>query len=129
MIAPNVDLATVTNPINILHLEDSALDHQLTCRALKKAGVAFAIQRAESLENFRDLVCSQAFDVILADFRLSGFTALDAWALVSSATQHPPPFILLSGAIGEAAAVAAIQQGTVGCYKQTMHMENGQGMQ
>ena len=111
MIAPNVDLATETNPINILHLEDSALDHQLTCRALKKAGVSFVIQRVESLEDFSNLVRSHTFDVILADFRLSGFTALDAWAEVTSANDHPPPFILLSGAIGETAAVAAIQQG------------------
>ena len=125
MIAPNVDLATVTNPINILHLEDSALDHQLTCRALKKAGVPFTIQRAESLENFSDLIRSESFDVILADFRLSGFTALDAWAVVSASTEHPPPFILLSGAIGEAAAVAAIQRG----ISDYLHKDNLESLQ
>ena len=125
MIAPNVDLATVTNPINILHLEDSALDHQLTCRALKKSGVQFTIQRTDSLEVFSDLVRSGVFDVILADFRLSGFTALDAWAEIASFANHPPPFILLSGAIGEAAAVAAIQRG----ISDYLHKDNLESLQ
>ena len=125
MIALNVDLATVANPINILHLEDSALDHQLTCRALKKSGVSFTIQRAESLENFSALVRSKAFDVILADFRLSGFTALDAWAVVISSSGHPPPFILVSGAIGEAAAVSAIQRG----ISDYLHKDNLESLQ
>ena len=125
MIAPIVELATVTNPINILHLEDSALDHQLTCRALKRSGMQFAIQRAESLETFNDLVRSTAFDVILADFRLSGFTALDAWASLVSCAVQPPPFILLSGAIGEAAAVAAIQRG----ISDYLHKDNMESLQ
>jgi signal transduction histidine kinase len=48
--------------------------------------------------------------VIVADYRLPGFTALDAWDLLKDLA-HRPPFILLSGAIGESAAVAAIQLG------------------
>ena len=48
--------------------------------------------------------------MILADYRLPGFTALDAWKALSS-LKDAPPFILLSGAIGEAAAVDAIKLG------------------
>jgi two-component system, NarL family, sensor histidine kinase UhpB len=125
MIAPFVDFATVTNPINVLHLEDSSLDHQLTSRALRKSGMDFVIQRVESLEDFCELVRSHTFDVILADFRLSGFTALDAWAAVTTLTSQPPPFILLSGAIGEAAAVAAIQRG----ISDYLHKDNLESLQ
>ena len=50
------------------------------------------------------------FDVILADYRLPGFTALDAWHILQQQTRQPP-FVLLSGAIGEPAAVAAIKMG------------------
>ena len=99
-----------TPSLKILHLEDSELDHQLVCRALRKDGLDFSIQRVDSLEEFEALTQSVAFDVILADYRLPGFTALDAWARLQHGTSHPP-FILLSGAIGEAAAVAAIQTG------------------
>jgi signal transduction histidine kinase len=94
----------------ILHLEDSELDHQLVCRALRKDKLPFQITRVDSLEAFAQQLASQTFDIILADFRLPGFTALDAWSLLQASVARLP-FILLSGAIGESAAVAAIQLG------------------
>lgn len=96
--------------MKILHLEDSDIDHELVVRALKKAGIHFTIARVETLADFLRLTTEAKFDLILADYRLPGFTALDAWsALPSNDTR--PPFILISGTIGEAAAVAAIHQG------------------
>ncbi len=97
-------------PIRILHLEDSAVDHELVIRALHRAGLDFTIQRVETLDEFDAMVRNNGFDAIVADYRLRGFTAIDAWDLLK---QHPhcPPFILLSGAIGESAAVAAIKLG------------------
>lgn len=68
------------------------------------------MSRVDSLEEFDRLTQSFQFDVIVADYRLTGFTALDAWAHLHQAAQRPP-FILLSGAIGEAAAVSAIKLG------------------
>jgi signal transduction histidine kinase len=96
--------------LRILHLEDSLLDHSLVKRALTGSELAFSMDRVETLEDFQAQTQAQAYDLILADYRLPGFTALDAWALL--APQHdPPPFILISGAIGEAAAVDAIKLG------------------
>ena len=97
-------------PIRVLHLEDSAVDHQLVHRALVKSGVAFTMQRVETLQALEDSFQTASFDVILADYRLPGFTALDAWNIVLRLEKRPP-FILLSGAIGEPAAVAAIKLG------------------
>ncbi|NVO06877.1 MAG: response regulator, partial [Rhodoferax sp.] len=96
--------------LHILHLEDSELDHQLVCRALRKDKLAFQITRVDSLSDFSSALAAQTFDIILADYRLPGFTALDAWGLLQ-ASKARLPFILLSGAIGESAAVAAIQMG------------------
>ena len=96
--------------LNILHLEDSELDHQLVCRALLKEKLPFQITRVDSLDDFASQLARQPFDVILADYRLPGFTALDAWAALKTSNTRLP-FILLSGAIGEPAAVAAIQLG------------------
>lgn len=108
--------STVTAPpIRILHLEDSEIDHQLVALTLRKHGLAFDMQRVETLQAFRSHIAEQAFDVVLADYHLAGFTALDAWALFqaqrSQPAWQPPPFVLLSGAIGEAAAVEAIRLG------------------
>ena len=97
-------------PVRILHLEDSAVDHELVLRALRRAGLDFAIERVETLDEFAAMVRNNGFDAIVADYRLRGFTAIDAWDLLKQ-HQHCPPFILLSGAIGESAAVAAIKLG------------------
>ncbi|MBA3059914.1 MAG: response regulator [Rhodoferax sp.] len=96
--------------LKILHLEDSALDHELVKRALRKSDSACEIERVETLSEFERLVKAFEFDVILADYRLPGFTALDAWQILQQ-RELPPPFVLLSGAIGEPAAVAAIKTG------------------
>jgi signal transduction histidine kinase len=97
-------------PLAILHLEDSELDHQLVCKSLKKEKLAFSITRVDSLTAFELQLRHHAFDIVLADYRLPGFTALDAWNVLRQADKQIP-FVLLSGAIGESAAVAAIQLG------------------
>ncbi|NCN71340.1 MAG: response regulator [Rhodoferax sp.] len=102
---------TRSNPnLRILHLEDSTLDHELVKRELQRAGASFEICRIETLESFALELRSDNFDVVLADYRLAGFTALNAWELMQD--RHCRiPFVLLSGAIGESAAVAAIKMG------------------
>lgn len=105
--------------IRLLHLEDSALDHDIVRQTLKRAGLMCEMTRVESLAAFEQALVGQpkdqSFDAILADYRLPGFTAIDAWNLLQTAAAEArieaPPFILLSGAIGETAAVAAIQLG------------------
>ena len=97
-------------PIHILHLEDSVLDHDMVVRTLRHSDVPFQITRIENLVDFFQSLNSINFDVILADYQLPGFTAIDAWNGLQG-RPHLPPFILFSGAIGEAAAVEAIKLG------------------
>jgi signal transduction histidine kinase len=110
MIASNPTFEPLANPIKILHLEDSQVDHQLVCMALNRSGLEYAIQQVDTLDDFKKIVALGNIDLILADYRLAGFTAVDAWATIST-HDRPPPFLLLSGAIGEAAAVEAIHLG------------------
>ncbi|MBH2043446.1 MAG: response regulator [Comamonadaceae bacterium] len=98
------------HPLKILHLEDSLADHGLAKAALRRSGLAFTLQHVDALDAFQALTTTEPFDIIVADYRLAGFTALDAWQHVTRLPQHPP-FILLSGAIGEAAAVDAMRLG------------------
>ena len=96
--------------VRILHLEDSTIDHELVQHALTRSGLQCTLERVETLQEFGQAVTAREFDVIVADYRLRGFTALDAWDLLRTLPNFPP-FVLLSGAIGEAAAVAAIKLG------------------
>lgn len=102
--------ASNSAPLRILHLEDSTPDHELVKRALSKAEVFAVLTQVDTLEGFSNLLSTAEFDVILADYRLPGFTALDAWQVLQKLKLRTP-FVLLSGAIGETAAVAAIQLG------------------
>lgn len=101
--------ATPDHPLRILHIEDSLADHQLARRTLLRSATAFAIEHIDSLQALQQSDLS-SFDLILADYHLPGFTALDVWAHVARLPNHPP-CVLLSGAIGEAAAVEAMRQG------------------
>jgi CheY-like chemotaxis protein len=68
------------------------------------------IVAVDMLDDAAAALQNQAFDLILADYHLPGFTALDAWELVRRQPGHPP-FVLLSGAIGESAAVDVMREG------------------
>ncbi|OYU46728.1 MAG: hypothetical protein CFE44_00630 [Burkholderiales bacterium PBB4] len=109
MIAPKNIKGQERNPIRILHLEDSEQDHLLMRKALSSAQVVFEATRVESLSGFQQQLAETLYDIVLADYHLHGFTALDAWDLIPPNFQGA--FILVSGAIGESAAVKAIQRG------------------
>ncbi len=110
MIPNPADTDPPKRPVRVLHLEDSDADHALVLRTLRRARMDCEVRRADTLEDFSGWLDREPFDVILADYRLPGFTAIDAWRLVDGRPGHPP-FVLLSGAIGEAAAVDAMRLG------------------
>jgi two-component system sensor histidine kinase UhpB len=105
-----MDTRPAAAPLSILHLEDSVHDHRLVCRALDAAAFQYSITRVDTLTDFVDLAVTGCFELILADYRLPGFTAIDAWSSLPE-SGHRPPAILLSSAIGEEAAVSAIHLG------------------
>jgi two-component system, NarL family, sensor histidine kinase UhpB len=107
---PEFSMISYDRPISILHLEDSRVDHELVKFALRRGGMQFEIVRVETLDEFLNAFNNASFDVVLADYRLPGFTAMDAWTSIATHSDNPP-FIILSGAIGEAAAVDAVRQG------------------
>lgn len=96
--------------MNILHLEDSPRDHLLVKKALASLGLQVSVARVDTLAEFATLIARSSYDIVIADYQLPGFTAIDAWNVVCGDNNHPP-FVLFSGAIGEAAAVAAIKMG------------------
>lgn len=96
--------------LKILHIEDSAADQALARLSLQRGRLQAELTVVDTLQGVTDALGSQKFDLILADYHLPGFTALDAWELVRALPEHPP-FVLLSGAIGESAAVDVMRVG------------------
>ncbi|QXZ11426.1 response regulator [Comamonas sp. Y33R10-2] len=96
--------------VKILHIEDSAADQALARLSLKRGKLLCSLTTVDTLPAVQEALQTQTFDLILADYHLPGFTALDVWDLVRTRADAPP-FVLLSGAIGESAAVDIMRLG------------------
>ena len=96
--------------VRILHLEDSRVDHALVKFALQRSQLASEVVLVDTLEDFRRELLSAHYDIVLADYHLPGFTGMDAWDEVRT-MKLEIPFVILSGAIGESAAVDVLHRG------------------
>ena len=96
--------------LKILIVEDSGLDAELIRRELQRAGFNFVSRCVEREEGFLSELKEFGPDVILSDYSLPGFTGLQALHLTR---QYAPatPFLLVTGSVGEPAAVECIKAG------------------
>ena len=82
--------------LRLLHLEDSHADQSLVRRIMVKSYPSAEVFQVDSLEAFLDRLHQTHIDIILADYRLNGFTALDAWQHVAQ-LPNPPPLCCFQG--------------------------------
>lgn len=97
-------------PVRILHLEDSRVDHALVKFALQRSQLPCELTLVDTLDDFQRELEARVHDIVVADYHLPGFNGLDAWEIVRG-SGISIPFVILSGAIGEAAAVDAMHRG------------------
>ena len=103
--------ATVAaDPLRVLVIEDSPADAERCLRELKKGGVKFSADIAGTREAFVDFVRSREYDVILSDYNLLDWNALDAIQIIRKEGKDIP-FVLVTGALGDEAAVECIKSG------------------
>jgi signal transduction histidine kinase len=99
----------MAEPLRVLLVEDSADDALLVLRELRRAGYEVAAERIETAAAL-ELALGREWDIVIADYSLPGFDALEALRLVRASGQDVP-FIIVSGTIGEETAVAAMRAG------------------
>jgi len=100
----------MNKPFHILHLEDDPDFAELVRVLLQQDELNAKVKRVTSRAEFEAALDSGKFDVILSDFRLPNFTGLEALAFVRK--EYPGvPFLLLSGTIGEHAAIESLKAG------------------
>jgi PAS domain S-box-containing protein len=100
----------VSKPLRVLFLEDLADDAALVLRELQENGYEVTHKRVDTAQDMRAALQNDTWDVVLSDFRMPGFTAIDALAIFRE-SQLDIPFIIISGTIGEDAAVDALKAG------------------
>jgi two-component system, cell cycle sensor histidine kinase and response regulator CckA len=99
-----------TEALRILFLEDTPTDADLTQRQLARAGLDFTGVVVDSRASFVEELASFRPDVIVADYNVPGFSGETALEIVQ---EHCPrvPFVFLSSALGDEAAVELIRRG------------------
>ncbi len=102
-------LNSIEKPIEVMILEDLDSDYELVKLALKRSGIQFTSYRAVSKEDFTRGVTRNP-DLILADYNLPQFTALEALKIMNKKGLKIP-FILVTGTQTEEVAVECIKQG------------------
>ena len=86
-------------PLRVLHLEDSELDHELMLAHLRRGGLVVEPRRVDNEADFLRAL-DDRWDAIISDYNLPGFSGLVALDLLM-ARGGDVPFILVSGEIGE----------------------------
>jgi len=96
--------------LRVLYVEDSERDSALLGRHLARAGYEVKSERVDTAETMNSALISQDWDIILCDYSMPRFNSLAALALLKQVDKDIP-FIIVSGTIGEEAAVEVIRAG------------------
>jgi DNA-binding NtrC family response regulator len=99
-----------TKPLRILYAEHEPDDIELTLRELKKSGIELQAETASTRAEFVRKLREKPFDIILADYRLPGWTGMDALADIKHLGLDIP-LILITGTLGEDKAVECFKLG------------------
>ena len=100
----------MNKPVKVLIIEDSEDDAKLALRVLQRGGFDPTHRRVQTAAELETALAQEQWDAIISDFSMPGFTGMDALRIFRS-TGLDLPFILISGTIGEEAAVNAMKAG------------------
>ena len=100
----------MSRPLRVLIVEDSEDDAALLLGELRRGGYDPLYERVDTAAAMKAALNKQTWDIIVSDYSMPQFTAPAALKLLQQ-SMLDLPFIIVSGAIGEDAAVAAMKAG------------------
>ena len=102
---------TAERTLRVLFVEHSHADVELCVHELQRSGLEVELDVAPTREAFEALLASgKVYDVVLSDYRLPGWTGMDALDLLR-AVDRELPFVLVTGSLGDEGAVECIKRG------------------
>ena len=96
--------------IRVLMVEDSEEDTQIILATLAAGGFSVVSRRVETAEQLRVALQSDDWSVVLSDFNLPSFGAIEALDVLRQ-LKAQVPMVVVTGAIGEESAAAVIKAG------------------
>jgi PAS domain S-box-containing protein len=97
-------------PLRLLVIDDSEDDTVLLSRELRRANFDPSVERVSTLLALSEALDQGKWDVVISDFYLPSFTALEALDLLREKGLDLP-FIVTAGALGTQLTVAAMKAG------------------
>jgi|LGVF01.1.fsa_nt_gb signal transduction histidine kinase/DNA-binding response OmpR family regulator len=100
----------MSRPLNVLIVEDCEDDVLLLKRHLHQGGYLLHCCWVDTAPALSQALSEESWDVVISDYSLPSFTAIDALFMLQKKSLDLP-FIIVSGAIGEETAVSAMKAG------------------
>jgi PAS domain S-box-containing protein len=100
----------VKRPLSLLLVEDSEADADLVLAELRRSEFDPVLKRADTETELRVALATGAWEIVLCDHTLPSLSSADALRIVRDSGVDVP-FVILSGTIGEEAAVEALKAG------------------
>jgi two-component system, NarL family, sensor histidine kinase UhpB len=97
--------------LRVLLVEDSEDDALLILRRLRKGGYDPSWERVDTPQDMEAALDGAGWDLVISDHSMPAFSSSAALELLRRKGYMDLPFIIVSGQIGEAAAVAAMKAG------------------
>ena len=104
------EMPLVRKPLRLLFVEHEPDDIEIALQELKKSNLQFEVETVATREDFATKLREQTFDIILSDYRLPGWTGMEALEIIQQ-NQLDVPFVLVTGTLGEELAVECIKHG------------------
>src|SRR5215210_3600959 len=98
-------------PLRVLLVEDSENDALLLMRMLRRGGYDPAWERVDTAAAMEAALDEHSWDLLISDHSMPAFSSSAALGLLRRKGFVDLPFIIVSGQIGEDAAVAAMKAG------------------
>jgi two-component system, NarL family, sensor histidine kinase UhpB len=98
-------------PLRVLLVEDSEDDALLLMRMLRRGGYDPALERVDTAAAMEAALDGHSWDLVISDHSMPAFSSSAALGLLRRKGFVDLPFIIVSGQIGEDAAVAAMKAG------------------
>jgi two-component system cell cycle sensor histidine kinase/response regulator CckA len=100
----------MSEPLNILVIEDSNADFLLVERHLKQKGLSVCCSRVETFPELKEAIGRERWDLVLADYNVPHLSLQESLNLIL--TPLPDlPIIMVTGSLGEEKAVELLKLG------------------
>src|SRR5271168_3659016 len=105
-----LETAVGNSTLRLLIVEDSASDLALLLLELSRAGMRYSHTHVENKVQFDLAMATQSFDAVISDYRFPSWTGMEALAAIRAHDAYLP-FVLVTGILGDEAAVDCIKRG------------------